>query len=113
MKSTLSTNLSAYRQQMRLSQTELASRLGLSTSAVAMYESGAREPRIDTLEAYADIFNVSVDTLMGRDEAEHTPLHLLPKKVLKLCDTVIQLSDKDLETVIAFASFLSSRCEKA
>ncbi|MCQ2113315.1 MAG: helix-turn-helix domain-containing protein [Bacteroidaceae bacterium] len=97
---------------MRLSQTELASRLGLSTSAVAMYESGAREPRIDTLEAYADIFNVSVDTLMGREE-EHTPLHLLPKKVLKLCDTVIQLSDKDLETVIAFASFLSSRCEKA
>lgn len=33
-----------------------------------MYELGAREPSFETLEAFADIFNVNMDTLLGKTD---------------------------------------------
>ena len=54
------------RQSRDLTQTELAKKLGISRSTVAMYESGDRIPRPDDLEAIADFFNVDLDFLLGR-----------------------------------------------
>ena len=49
----------------RLSQQELADLLKISKSSINMYERGEREPKLDTLEAIADFFNVDMDYLMG------------------------------------------------
>ena len=49
-----------------LSQEELAARLGVSRSAVGMYETGKREPDFATWETIADLFDVDMDYLMGR-----------------------------------------------
>ena len=46
------------------SQTELASRLGVSPSAVGMYEQGRREPATDILLRLSALFGVSVDYLL-------------------------------------------------
>lgn len=53
-----------------MSQDELAKALGISRSAVGMYETGKREPDFETCEALADIFNVDMDYLMGRSNIE-------------------------------------------
>ena len=53
---------SGYTQQI------MADKLGISRSTVGMYETGAREPDYDTLEAIADIFNVDIDYLLGRTD---------------------------------------------
>lgn len=45
-----------------LSQEELAARLGVSRSAVGMYETGKREPDFATGEAIADLFDVDMTT---------------------------------------------------
>ncbi len=47
-------------------QEELAKRLKISRSRIGMYETGAREPDFETLEAIADFFNVDIDYLIGR-----------------------------------------------
>ena len=52
------------------SQSELAEKLGVSQSTVAMWEKGAREPNIDTLEAIADVFNVPLNSLISSDKEE-------------------------------------------
>jgi ribosome-binding protein aMBF1 (putative translation factor) len=49
----LITDLAAQRQAARLSQTEVAARMGTSQSAVARLESGAADVRASTLERYA------------------------------------------------------------
>lgn len=49
-----------------LSQSALASQIGVSKSSVNMYERGEREPSFETLEAIADVFNVDTDLLLGR-----------------------------------------------
>lgn len=46
-----------------LSQEELGKKLGLAKSTISMYESGTREPNLETLEAIADLFNVDMNTL--------------------------------------------------
>ena len=51
-------------------QPELAKLLGLSRSAVSMYESGEREPKYDLLTAIAAHYDVDLDYLLGRDRPE-------------------------------------------
>lgn len=53
-----------------ITQGELAAKLGISRSAVGMYETGGREPDFEMMEAIADIFNVDMDYLMGRSKVE-------------------------------------------
>ncbi len=63
-----SERLGALRRQRGLTQAELAARLGISKSAVSMYERGNREPELDLLEKMADLFGVGVSALLGREE---------------------------------------------
>ena len=63
-----SEKLAALRRQRGLTQAELAAQLGLSKSAVSMYERGRREPELELLQAMADLFGVSVGTLLGRED---------------------------------------------
>ena len=54
------------RKQDGLTQEEVAQRLGMSRSALSMYETGKREPDFETMEMLADFYNVNMDTLYGR-----------------------------------------------
>ena len=65
-----SRTLAALRRERGLTQAELAARLGISKSAVSMYERGNREPELSLLEKMADFFGVSVSALLGREAAE-------------------------------------------
>ncbi len=58
------------RMEKGLSQDQLAALLGISRSAVGMYETGKREPDLETCEAIADIFNIDMDFLTGRSDIE-------------------------------------------
>ena len=60
--------LKSLRTSFGLTQEELANRLKVSRSTIGMYESGAREPDYETLEAIADYFNVDIDYLLGRTD---------------------------------------------
>lgn len=54
------------REREGLSQRELASKIGMSASAICMYENGNRQPKFEDEETIADFFNVDLNTLRGR-----------------------------------------------
>ena len=60
-----------------LSQQQLAEALGLSRSAVGMYETGRREPDMDVLQLLSDYFMVDMNTLMATPSAETDELSTL------------------------------------
>lgn len=63
----LSKNLRNLRKQRRLSQEKLARLADISYNTIAKIEAGkARNPTFETLSRLADIFNVSIDELVGR-----------------------------------------------
>lgn len=53
------------RKNSKLSQIELAKIANVSNQAISAYESGTREPKIETWQALANFFNVSVPYLKG------------------------------------------------
>lgn len=57
------TLLRQLRFEFNMNQEELAHKLGVSKSTVAMYETGRRTPSAPIYEALADIFNVDIDYL--------------------------------------------------
>lgn len=54
------------RDQRNLTQEELAAALGISRAALSHYEKNRREPDTETLTKVADLFQVSLDYLVGR-----------------------------------------------
>ena len=56
--------IAALRKDALMSQAELARELGVSPSAVGMYEQGRREPSAETLVHLSKIFRVSTDYLL-------------------------------------------------
>lgn len=53
------------REDKKLGVRELAHLLGISHSAISMYESCKREPGVNTCKLFADFFGVTCDYLLG------------------------------------------------
>ena len=66
----MGTRIAALRREAGLSQAQLALRLGISPSAMGMYEQGRREPSMETVVAMARVFRVSTDYLLTGAPAE-------------------------------------------
>ena len=118
----ISQNLTALRQYHKYSQEEVAERVGVSRQSVAKWESGETVPDILNCDTLANLYDISVDTLIHYDqEKEHMPIppkgkHLfgtvkagergqivLPKKArdlfrIKQGDLLVVLGDENPET---------------
>lgn len=68
----LGARIAIMRRSLGMSQAELAKSLGISASAVGMYEQGRREPSMETLSAMAQIFCVSIDFLVNGKLRDNT-----------------------------------------
>lgn len=60
--------LKELREKHNISQVKLAMELHLNQNSISRYENGEREADYNTLIAFADYFNVSVDYLLGRTD---------------------------------------------
>ena len=56
------------RENLNLSREDLAKRIGVSYSAIAMYEQGNREPNNEILLKMCEIFSCSMDYLTGKSD---------------------------------------------
>lgn len=63
--------LKKLREQKKLNQTELANLLEVSNGSISKWERGDRQPDYETLEKIADIFNVTIDYLLGRSDVKY------------------------------------------
>lgn len=65
--------LKRFRKQMKLSQTDVAERLGMLQQTYSRYESGKFSPRADDLIKLADAYDVTTDYLLGRSDEPRPP----------------------------------------
>ena len=56
------------RKILGLTQRELAKRLAITQPSYIRYENGSSEPSLECLVKLADLFDVSVDYLLGRTD---------------------------------------------
>src|SRR5438445_3132564 len=87
------------------SQEEVAEYVGVSRSSISLIENGLRG--IDTLELQklAELYECSIDELVGEGPSEATD----SKGIAMVARAAAQLSPSDQEEVLRFAKFLQSR----
>ena len=69
--SILGNRIKKERENLELTREELAQKIGVSYSAIAMYEQGNREPNNELLLKMCEIFNCSIDYLIGKSEIKN------------------------------------------
>lgn len=98
----LARRLRQAREYVGLSQDDVAVSLGLSRPAITHIESGTRRVEAVELETLSQLYGRSVQFLLGGVFEEDTP------KVAFLARATQGLSERDLEELAKFATFLKS-----
>lgn len=98
--------LMTLRKQKGWSLQFVSDQLGMAKSTYAGYESGYRRPSLEAIAAMADLFDTSVDFLLGRSGTET----LQQGQVIELTNSASQtlsvdgaaLSNEEIKQLIAF-----------
>lgn len=81
---------------------QIGSMIGVSEASVSLYETGKREPSNDTLKFLADLYGVTVDYLLGREESPKEvtcgPIKENPRPLMLDGDPVMGWADDRPET---------------
>ena len=112
-------NLKRFRQINHLTQEQLALKVGVSRESIAKWETKRVEPAIKNLVKLAEVFNVSVDKLLGVTIEDNQTVigmfELLEEYLDDQCDNISFLEsdyragyEQALEDVSEFVSDLAS-----
>ncbi len=93
-------NLKIAREKKNMTQKEIADIIGVAKSTYSLYESGNREPNVQTIKKIADALNVSADTLLG--------LNIEPITMAAHFDGD-EYTEDELEDIKAYAEFVKNR----
>lgn len=118
----LKDNLRFLRRKAGLTQAELAKKMHLRQYNISDYEIGRIEPNIQTLIRFADIFDVSLDFLVGRktrvnyqsgdDSRVEQDIHSyistmqIDKYLIDINDTIKDLPEENKKKIAATVAFL-------
>ena len=80
-----------------LTQQQLAARMGLSKSAVSLYECMERAPSPNILIKLAALFHVSTDYLLGMDKVKRVDLSGLSEEDIIVVEHLVDLLRKKNE----------------
>ena len=93
-------NLKAARERKNMTQKEVADNISVAKSTYSLYESGNREPNVNTIKKIADCLNVSADTLLGlNDELTTLAAHFDGK----------EYTEDELNEIRQFAEFVKNK----
>lgn len=60
--------LKSLREKYNLFQTEIAGELEVTPSTITKWEKGIRKPTLDKLQKLSEMFEVSIDFLLGKED---------------------------------------------
>ena len=95
MKYELAENIKKLRIQKHLTQKELGSKIGITTSTVASYESQDRLPSIAVLIKLSSVFNVSIEYLLGVNKNKTIDVSELSDKQVSALSVIVEQFKED------------------
>lgn len=98
--------LKKLRKEYKMTQEDLANKLGLVRTAIANYETGRTNPDVETLNLIADIFDTTTDYLLGRTDirgslykVEKPPKYTYTPSERNILDEIHNLSPESQEEI--------------
>ena len=96
------------RKAKKVTMKEFGKIIGVAESTMSLYETGKRKPDPETLSKMADYLGVSVDCLMGREEAQPQPTPSTADRQRSDVEAMLRaMSEADLEKVYDYARFIT------
>ena len=92
--------LKQLRENANITQEELGKKVNLVKSNISMYEKGKRTPSVEILEQMSNIFDVSIDYLLGKTEIKkyNTPFNSNTEK--KLFEKIKKMSEEQKKKIL-------------
>lgn len=94
-------NIKLLRKAKKLTQAQLAEKLGINRATLASYEEGRAEPRFDSLKRIASFFKISIDELIQtklRSENDH---EIWEQKDLQILPIVLDAEDNERISLVS------------
>lgn len=92
-------NLKEARMKRGYSQKEVAEAIGVAKSTYSLYESGSREPNVQTIKRISDFLNTTADILLGLNAPTTMAAHF----------DGTEYTEEELEEIKQFAAFVKNR----
>jgi transcriptional regulator with XRE-family HTH domain len=102
-------NLKEFRVAKGLTQKAVADYIGCSSVVYSRYETGDREPSIDTLIKIADCFEVALDDIIGRAKPDAAGLTAFEKALLTAARNADERAQQDALNMLAAHSLESKK----
>lgn len=121
--SILGNRIKKEREKLNLTREDLAKKIGVSYSAIAMYEQGNREPNNEIMLKMCEIFDCTMDYLMGNSEfktdKENFDNYMIHQNKLTILKTIhayhqeyivpCSLKEKDVDYLVELLSNVTSQ----
>ena len=107
-----SKNLKFIREEKKLSQNKLAEMIGVNQTTVARWEDDNRTPNLDNAIDVANVLNIPLPDLVGKDLSNPNNSHIIPKtdsdfkKILRDKGLITEnenITEEDAKKLIDFA----------
>lgn len=95
--SLLGDRLRQARERSGLNQIQVMQKTTINNKTLSRYENGGSEPDLDTLKILAELYEVSVDFLLGRNKKQREEIDELRKELI---EEFKKLSKEDQEYVV-------------
>ncbi len=101
-----------------LTQKQLAERMGVSQTAIALWENGSRSISIDIAEDLAEILGISASYILFGESEDTKTSEPAPKNKPVNANTIAahfdgaEFTEEELEEIRAYADFIKSRRQK-
>ena len=99
MKETLGQRLAGFRKNLGLRQEDIAEKVNVSAQAVSKWENDLSAPDISALPILADILNVSLDELLGREVSQTKVVPIGERKDVNSMILKINISSRRGDTI--------------
>lgn len=111
---TIGERIKAKREEYRISQTDLANRVGITKQSLYKYEKGIiTNIPSDTIELLAAALHCSPGYIMGWDEGGKRELHIrsieYPPEIMEFAIMLAELSELDRQSAIQYIKFLHEK----
>lgn len=103
-------NIKYLRKQRKLTQEQLASKIGVKRSLIGAYEEGRAEPNISNIIKFAEVLDVGVNEIISLDLSIENPVIYQSKKDVRVLSITVDYADNEnihLVPVKAAAGYLN------
>lgn len=100
------------RKQHGLTMKQLGAKVGLAESTISQYETGKRQPDNETLLKFGELFDVSVDYILGSAQKQPSPDVTMDDFTYAMYQEGKELTEENKQKLLEMAKFFRQQQDK-